>query len=375
MTVAGTTGIIHAETVANEMIGTSDGTPGQRFALARKPVIGWVGSGESVLEVSRTDRTTTSWTAVGDFSDSGPDDEHFRLNEGAGEVEFGPAVRQPDGSIRQYGAVPPARATLVLSAYRIGGGRSGNLAREQIRVLKTSVPYVTGVQNRHPTVGGVDGETMPNARKRGPLQLRAGGRAVTASDFEVLAREVAPDAGRIACLPASELDGGVRLLVVPPVISDHLGRTERTDLTEPPAELLRRVRDHLEIRRLIGTRLLVQPPEYQGVTVVARVVATDGTRPDALQEAALQSLYAYLSPHHGGKDGNGWPFGRAVQAFDISTALSVVPGLGSVQELLLFPADEDGNRGGATPRIELQPGQLVYSYQHQVRVQLPTEAQ
>lgn len=159
------------------------------------------------------------------------------------------------------------------------------------------------------------------------------------------------------------------------MISDHLGRTERTDLTEPPAELLRRVRDHLEIRRLIGTRLLVQPPEYQGVTVVARVVATDGTRPDALQEAALQSLYAYLSPHHGGKDGNGWPFGRAVQAFDISTALSVVPGLGSVQELLLFPADEDGNRGGATPRIELQPGQLVYSYQHQVRVQLPTEAQ
>lgn len=208
MTVAGTTGIIHAETVANEMIGTSDGTPGQRFALARKPVIGWVGSGESVLEVSRTDRTTTSWTAVGDFSDSGPDDEHFRLNEGAGEVEFGPAVRQPDGSIRQYGAVPPARATLVLSAYRIGGGRSGNLAREQIRVLKTSVPYVTGVQNRHPTVGGVDGETMPNARKRGPLQLRpAGGPSPRAISRFWLGRSLPMPGGSPAFRPVNSTAG------------------------------------------------------------------------------------------------------------------------------------------------------------------------
>jgi hypothetical protein len=154
------------------------------------------------------------------------------------------------------------------------------------------------------------------------------------------------------------------------VLTDYLGRTEWTDLTEPPAELLRRIRDHLETRRVIGTRLLVQPPVYRGVTVVARVVATPGTRPDALQEAALQALYAYLSPDQGGKDRTGWPFGHAVQAFDVSTALAAVPGVATVQEVLLFPADVDGNRSAASPQIQLEPGELVYSYQHQVLVQL-----
>jgi predicted phage baseplate assembly protein len=87
-----------------------------------------------------------------------------------------------------------------MSAYRVGGGRHGNVARGVIRVLKSSVPYVTQVENRHPAAGGVDEEPMDNAKLRGPLELRASGRAVTADDFEVLARDVAPDAARIpAC--------------------------------------------------------------------------------------------------------------------------------------------------------------------------------
>ena len=98
-----------------------------------------------------------------------------------------------------------------MSAYRVGGGRRGNVARGVVRVLKSSVPYVTRVENRHPAAGGVDGETMDNAKLRGPLELRASGRAVTADDFEVLARDVAPDAARVACLPAtSDRCGGGR---------------------------------------------------------------------------------------------------------------------------------------------------------------------
>ena len=99
--------------------------------------------------------------------------------------------------------MPPLGARLRLAAYRVGGGRRGNVARGLVRVLKTSVPYVARVENRHPAVGGADGETMADAKLRGPLVLRSSGRAVTAEDFEVLARDVAPDAARVACLPAT----------------------------------------------------------------------------------------------------------------------------------------------------------------------------
>jgi predicted phage baseplate assembly protein len=379
MTIGGTAEITHTETVRDEHLGTSDGAPGQRFTLQRGPVVPWTEA--SVLHVTEPGATEpTRWLPVRDFARSGPDDLHYRLDRASGEVRFGPEVRHADGEPRQYGAVPPIGSRLVVSAYRVGGGRRGNVARGVIRVLKSSVPYVTQVENRHPAAGGVDGETMDNAKLRGPLELRASGRAVTADDFEVLARDIAPDAARVACVPATAngaaapgaaaLPGAVRLLVVPRVVTDDVGRIAFDDLRNPPRELLRRISDHLDQRRLVGTRLVVEPPFYQGVTVVARVTADPDARPDRVQEAALRALYAHLSPQDGGPDGRGWPFGGAVRAFDVSAVLARVPGLAEVEDLLLFPADPaSGNRGAPAPRIDLPAGTLVHSYQHQVRVQ------
>ncbi len=54
------------------------------------------------------------------------------------------------GGLLSHGAVPPAGAVLRLDAYRTGGGQAGNVARGQVRVLKTSIPYVSRVENRSP---------------------------------------------------------------------------------------------------------------------------------------------------------------------------------------------------------------------------------
>jgi predicted phage baseplate assembly protein len=367
MTVGGTAEIVHAETVHAETLGTSDGAAGQRFGLARHPVVPW--EEPSLLEVTEPGGRTTSWSLVRDFARSGAEDLHYRLDAVDGEVELGPAVRQPDGSTRQYGAIPRVGSTLRLSAYRVGGGRQGNTARGVIRVLKTSVPFVSRVENRHPAAGGVDGETMANARLRGPLELRASGRAVTADDFEMLGRDIAPDAAAVKCIPADGTNG-IRLLIVPRVVTDDIGRIQFDDLRNPPAELLRRISDHLDERRLIGTRLVVEPPAYRGMTVVARVTATPEADTDQVQQAALRALYDYLSPQDGGPAGTGWPFGRPVQAFDVSGVLSRVAGISQIEEILLFPADPDSRKRGApATRIDLAPGMLPFSYQHQIRVQ------
>ena len=99
--------------------------------------------------------------------------------------------------------MPPHGRALRLRRTAPAAGARGNVAAGQVRVLKTSVPYVARVENRRPASGGVDGETIDDAKLRGPLVLRSRGRAVTAEDFEELARDVAPDAARVACLPAT----------------------------------------------------------------------------------------------------------------------------------------------------------------------------
>jgi predicted phage baseplate assembly protein len=367
-TIGGSVGIVHAETIHDEALGVSDGTPGQRFALQRRPVL--PAGRPAVLQVSDEAAGWTDWLPVGDFAMSAEADRHYRLDSVAGEVEFGPAVRLPGGGLRQYGAVPSRGSTLRMSAYRVGGGAGGNIARGQIRVLKTSVPYVARVENRAPAIGGVEGETVENAKLRGPLELRASGRAVTADDFEELARTAAPDAARVRCVAADERGApAVRLLVVPKLTADSLGALPEDELRRPSTDLLQRIAGHLDARRLVGTRLLVAPPEYHGVTVVASLRARAGGEIADARRAAVRALYSYLSPLTGGPDGTGWPFGRAVQIFEVSAILAAVPGIATIDEVRLFPADlATGRRGDSTQRIDIGRDSLVLSYQHQVRV-------
>jgi predicted phage baseplate assembly protein len=373
-TVGGTAPMVHAQVVRNENVGRSDGTPGQRLPLQHSPLIP---SEEPATLVVDTEQESTTWLAVPHFAESGPEDLHFRLDLYSGAVEFGPAVRLANGSLRHYGAVPPAGASVRIASYRTGGGREGNVATGQVRVLKSSVPYVSRVENRAPAIGGSDAESLDDARVRGPLLLRARGRAVTAEDFEELAREVAPDAARVHCVPTRDPEeaGGIRILVVPHLAGDEVGRVRRADL-QPPEATLQRITTALDERRLAGTRLLVAPPEYVWLTAVVSVSARRGFDPEEVRVDVLRALYRLFDPLHGGPDSTGWPFGRSVQLHEVQAALAAIQGVDMAQEVTvqIFPADVDpeqpekGRRKAAVQRLDLPDTGLVYSYEHQVRV-------
>ena len=98
-TSGGTAEAVNAETVTDEVIGVSEGVPGQRFQLQRAPV---VPGQEVVVDVASGDGWQ-EWRAVTTFAESDADDRHFQLDATAGEIMFGPAVRLADGSLRSYG--------------------------------------------------------------------------------------------------------------------------------------------------------------------------------------------------------------------------------------------------------------------------------
>jgi predicted phage baseplate assembly protein len=367
-TVGGTTETVHAELVPDEIIGLSEGVPGQRFPLKHSPVV--TADAPYVIEVAAGDGWE-EWTAVDSFADSGPDDRHFILDATNGEVSFGPSVREADGSLHQYGAVPPKGAPMRMGAYRVGGGVHGNVTSGVLNVVKSSMPYVASVTNRRPAVGGVDGEDIENAKVRGPIVMRTRGRAVTPEDYEQLARAAAPEAARIRCAPAGTDGtdaGAVRILVVPRA-QDELGRL-RFDQLLPSDETLERIAAHLDERRMIGARVLVEPPTYQGITIVARLRARSRTGRTRLQAHALQALYGYFHPVTGGPDGDGWPFGRPVHVGEVYSTLQRLDGVEFVEEASLFPADPiSGDRGKPVQRIELSEHALVFSFEHSVMVE------
>ncbi|MFE9739932.1 putative baseplate assembly protein [Streptomyces sp. NPDC006477] len=376
-TIGGTVRAAHAETVRDESLGESEGVAGQRMRLAHAPV---VDRPPLLLQVAeRADGGADEedeagwqeWSVVRDFASSRPGDRHVTLDATTGEIAFGPCVRQPDGTLRQFGAVPPKGAAIRAVRYGTGGGRAGNVARSTITVLRSSIPYIARVENREAARGGVDGETVEEAKSRAPISLRAQERAVTARDYEELAHRAAPEAARISCLAADAAEAGenaVRVLVVPQAVPDRGGRLRFEQLV-PGEELLSRVTGFLDERRPLGTRLAVGPPFYQGVTVVATLHSFRAAEAERVRAEALDVLYAYLDPLRGGAHGEGWPFGRPLRAGEVFAALQRVPGVELVDEVLLHPADPlTGRRGETTDRIELSPSALLFPFDHRVRV-------
>ena len=367
-TVGATIDALHAEIVQNELLGVSEGVAGQFFVVARRPML--AGAGAQILEVS-SEEGWQEWTEVDDFASSSPSDSHYVLDAVNGEVRFGPLVREGDGSLRQYGAVPDRGTHIRMRSYTVGGGRKGNIARSAVRTLKSSIPFVAGVENRYPAAGGVDGETIDQAKARGPILLRTRARAVTAEDYEQITREAAPEVARVKCLTAGEGDvdaGSVKVLIVPAAASDR-GRIRFEDLV-PTLPTLEKVQERLEETRLIGARVVIEPPLYRGVTVVARLVAKPKSSPARIQEEAMEALYAYLNPITGGPDGTGWPFGRPIQSGEIYAALQRIRGVDFVEEVRVFGANPvTGERGKEATRIELEANSLAFSYEHHIRVE------
>src|SRR5207302_2430026 len=128
------------------------------------------------------------------------------------------------------------------------------------------------------------------------LVLRARGRAVTTEDFEQITREAAPEVARVRCIAAGNgVDAGsVRVLVIPEITAD--GGRLRFEHLVPRESILTKIAQRLDECRLVGTRVLIEPPLYRGITVVARLVARPRASLARVEAAALDALYAYLNP-------------------------------------------------------------------------------
>lgn len=341
--VGGTVSAEHAQTMDAEVLGISDGGPDQRFATSVAPVLARR-AGETVR--TESDQVTTEWEEVASFEVSGPSDAHYMWDGASGEIRFGPTIRYPDGEIRRHGAVPPDGAEVSVSTYRTGGGAIGNVGANTLVVLRSTLPGVVSVSNLTPAFGGLDGETVENLLRRGPMALRTGQQVVTGEDYERLALELEPSIARVRCLPPVESGGPIRLLVVPYPWTPLTGRND-LDAFALSGEQVARLRSALDDRRVLGSTVEIGTPFYTGVSVAALVAALPGRPAAVVRDRATDAINAFLDPINGGPDGRGWPFDDDLRVHTLFRVLEGVEGVDRVEEVLLFDYDlRSGQRLG-----------------------------
>jgi predicted phage baseplate assembly protein len=175
---------------------------------------------------------------------------------------------------------------------------------------------------------------------------------------------------RVHCVAAGTGDeaGSIRVLIVPAAAAG--GGRLRFEQLKPADETLTKIQQRFDECRVIGTRVLIEPPRYNGLTIVARIKAQAKVSPARLQDAVLDALYMYFHPISGGTHGTGWPFGRPVNLGEVYAVVQAVKGVELIQDLRLFGADPiTGQRSQPVQVLPLDAHALVFSYDHQVLVE------
>ena len=359
----------HCARIDGEVLGVSDGTPGQEFALRTSPVLP-LAQGETLEVQNPGEDSWATWDLRESFAASNAGDNHFAVDLVAGLVEFGPAIRETDGSWTQYGAIPPKGALLRFTGYRHGGGRTGNVAPGTLTMLKSSLAGIDSVVNPRAAVGGVDAESLTGARQRAAMEIRSRYRAVTAEDYEFLAGEASPRVARARCLPPHD-GGAVALYLLPRV--DPADRRLAADELVPDEELFSTVAEYLDERRTIGTTVQLLPVKFRGVSVVVNLQASPSADVRRIEEDVTHALYTYLNPLIGGSSqgpGSGWPFGRPLNQGELYGVVHAIDGVEFVKilrvyETNVYTGEQDAKPAGS--HVDLAPDELFASGQHMVK--------
>ncbi len=336
------------KTYENEIIGSGTGAPGQSLFVAHKDIL--KGSVLYVNEASipsaneleiikkdcgaepyfeKGDEVWVRYTEVENFYSSTAFSRHYVIDYSCGKILFGDGVK---------GVNPPkGKFNILMKTYHTGGGTVGNVARNTLQGLIQSIPFISGCTNPFPAEGGADMESVDNLKGRAAGAFKSLQRAVTTEDFQWLAREASASVGRSYCLKKRNAKNEVCTVIIP-VRPAGLGYDVKLI---PSRELIRRVKEYLDDRKLVGTPLCVQAPVYKEFNITLAVTfksdVLDEGKTKARIEEALRRNFDCLE----GDEGSGWEFGKEVTVGMILKQLEKINEILSINSVEVFDLDAD----------------------------------
>ena len=325
------------ETIEDEILGSGDGEQNESFSFFRIPVISpeiWIRHEDIFSEdeedypvsedirkikydAGETIETWVRWQAVEDFADSGPRSRHYIIDRAMGMVQFG------DG---EFGMIPPIGQDNIKATYKTGGGVLGNVAKDEIKVLKSSISGIDHITNHECAEGGSDMELLSEIFERGPHLIKHRDRAVTKEDFERLAKAASSYIARTKCLIK---ENKLTIIVIPK------GKEDRPQPSRGLREIVRKSLLERSLNMILEESLVVTGPVYIEIKVQVDIIPVSIDQAIPLERTVLNRLKEYLHPLTGGNEGAGWEFGRGVHISDVYSLLESIKGVDHVENLTL----------------------------------------
>lgn len=344
----------HCTWVQGELLlAESNGQPGQTGQIKRPPIVARMYNKLDIMVGVSVDQQPAErwrihegkyyrlWQEVENFANLHPDAEVFMVDRQTGIIQFAPAVRltqllpavetdNPDTQqenadeesesiitevpqkqtlaqapdFTRLGAVPESGREIRVWYARGGGETGNNVPVGSLDTVLTEDPVLqlVRVSNLQRSHSGLSAESLSNALIRGPQEVYALQRAVTAEDFERVVLHYARAVERAKAFDQASLwsfaaPGVVEIVMVPRIpnlttadISAAHIRNHQLD------QALLGLDQHLNARKTIGTRVLKKWARYKRVSVRATILVSSSEDPAKVAARLTEHLRAFMSP-------------------------------------------------------------------------------
>jgi baseplate J-like protein len=282
--------------VDGEIVGSSDGGPGQQFRLAKKPLI----DDSLVLRVDEGGGPIV-WTRQETLLHSRGANLHFTLRRDSDEYAW---VAVGDN---RYGHAPRRGFNNITADYVVGGGVKGNVPPGTIAKVVTTVPRLKKISNEQAANGGMDIESVQDAASRAPKQFRSMDRAVTTQDYESHALSLGVGKARARAPSWNRIE-----LYIAPAGGGYPTDTLKQDLLR-----------YFDQKRMLTSIVEVRDPVYVPVFIEGELEVEPYVFQQRVRQAAEAAIQHYL-----GFDQR--RFEDVLYLSKIYEAIEAVPGVNSV---------------------------------------------
>jgi len=211
---------------------------------------------------------------------------------------------------------------------------------------------VRGIVNPLPTVGGCEQESVADAMERVRKSISHRNRAVSAADYENLAREALPNIIRCKCFPNTNDKDMKEYGSTALVILDNDYSAESNHFKEIQKTATRYIAERSAPQLAAPKRLYILPPLMIRMHVKL-LYTTDGF--DfifGVNNEIEERLARFLNPIHGNFNGNGWEIGVIPTVSQIANCVKGIEHLLIINKLVvscfasLHRSEERTGRGG-----------------------------
>ncbi len=271
----------------------------------------------AALPVVNLNDGADDWFARLDLLESDRFDRHFVVEMDERDTAH---LRFGDGILGML----PERGDSFTAAYRVGGGVDGNIGAESLAHVLTPHAGITTVRNPLPAWGGTAPESIEQAKLDAPQAFQTQRRAVTAEDYENVAREHPQVQDAKATL---RWTGSWHTLFV---------TVDRIGGAAVDAAFETEIRRYLARFRLTGHDLEIEPPLAVPLEIKLRVCVMRGYFRDAVEQQLLTLFSSGLlaNGQRGFFHPDNFTFGQTVYLSQIIAAAVSVPGVDYVEPLV-----------------------------------------